>query len=348
MSNELKPYDGPPTTIAMRANVARPLILAEVLTVEAEQRALLGQYVKHHMIEGTDYGTIPGTNKPTLLKAGAEKLTDLFRCTPIYEIVERIEDWDRPLFHYLFRVRIESRESGVIVAEGYGSANSRESRYRWRMADRVCPGCRKPAICRSKFPPRNNPNAEPGWYCFDKKGGCGANYAANDPSIVNQVAGRVENPDICDVANTILKMAKKRALVDASIALARCSDLFTQDLEDGNGGDGDDDDSRPAPPMPPTTPGNQQPAPLPPRPDREPGADDELTDKTKAAIEASLRILKREWNAETIALASRAVGHVLPDTITIDELREHEGEKLVAAFNKAMAKKAQAPKGGAA
>jgi hypothetical protein len=34
------------------------------------------------------------------------------------------------------------------------------------------------------------------------------------------------------MVNTILKMAKKRALVDGAIALARCSDIFTQDIED--------------------------------------------------------------------------------------------------------------------
>jgi hypothetical protein len=44
--------------------------------------------------------------------------------------------------------------------------------------------------------------------------------------------GRVENEDTASLANTILKMAKKRALVDAAIAIARISDLFTQDVED--------------------------------------------------------------------------------------------------------------------
>jgi hypothetical protein len=323
------------TTAVARPNVARPLILAEVLTVEAQQRQLLGQYVKHHMIDGSDYGTIPGTNKPTLLKAGAEKLVDLFRCTPVYEIVERIEDWDKPLFHYLFRVRIESRESGVVVAEGYGSANSRESRYRWRNGERKCPSCGKPAIIRGKA------EYGGGWICFKKKDGCNAKFRDGDQVIESQQVGRVENPDICDQANTILKMAKKRALVDASIALARCSDLFTQDIEDTGGSDEYTPAENHYDPQPTTTPQV-----LPPRPNREPGTD-ELTDKTMAAIEASLRILKREWNADTIALASRAVGHVLPGDITIAELTESEGEKLMAAFNKAMAKKAQAPKGGA-
>lgn len=43
---------------------------------------------------------------------------------------------------------------------------------------------------------------------------------------------RVENPDIADVYNTVLKMAKKRAFVDAVKSTTAASDIFTQDVED--------------------------------------------------------------------------------------------------------------------
>lgn len=43
---------------------------------------------------------------------------------------------------------------------------------------------------------------------------------------------RFENTDIADVYNTVLKMAKKRALVDAVKSTAAASDIFTQDVED--------------------------------------------------------------------------------------------------------------------
>ncbi len=210
----------------------RPMLTKAILDQETEQRALLGAYIAKNMHEGTDYGVIPGTKDRTLLKPGAEKLTDLFRCTPEYTFVERIEDFDRPLFHYLVHCRVVSRESGVTIAEGFGSCNSREGKYRWRNEDRKCPQCDKPAIMRSKFPPRDEPDAAPGWYCYAKKGGCGANFGADDPTIVGQSTGRVENDDTATIANTLLKMAKKRALVDAALGLARCSDMFTQDVED--------------------------------------------------------------------------------------------------------------------
>jgi hypothetical protein len=43
------------------------------------------------------------------------------------------------------------------------------------------------------------------------------------------------NPDIEDQYNTILKMAKKRALIDATLTALAASGLFTQDVEDFRG-----------------------------------------------------------------------------------------------------------------
>lgn len=43
------------------------------------------------------------------------------------------------------------------------------------------------------------------------------------------------NPNIADTYNTVLKMAKKRAHVDASITACAASDIFTQDIEEMDG-----------------------------------------------------------------------------------------------------------------
>lgn len=198
----------------------------EGLEIEKQQRALLNGFVRTCMTSGTDYGVIPGTEKPTLLKPGAEKLVDLFRCTPEFILEASTTDFDRPLFYYRFKVRLFSEAAGRVLAEGVGSANSREARYRWRNGKRACPACGKDVALNKSKPPKK------GYYCWDKKGGCGATFEENDKRITEQVTGRVENEDVADLDNTILKMAKKRALVDGAIALARCSDLFTQDLED--------------------------------------------------------------------------------------------------------------------
>lgn len=208
----------------------RALITREQLQAEIEQRTLLGQYVKECMVPGEDYGVIPGTKKPTLLKPGAEKLIALFHCSPEFELIEKTEDYERGFFSYMFRARVLSSRGGV-VAEGFGSANSKEARYRWRDGKRKCPSCDSDAaLLKSK-------KEGEGFFCWSKKGGCGATFKEEDKRITEQQVGRVENPDIYDLANTILKMAKKRAQVDAAIALARCSDMFTQDVEDFAGGE---------------------------------------------------------------------------------------------------------------
>lgn len=49
---------------------------------------------------------------------------------------------------------------------------------------------------------------------------------------VNGAKQRYDNPDIADVWNTVLKMAKKRAFVDAVKSTTAASDIFTQDVED--------------------------------------------------------------------------------------------------------------------
>ena len=174
-----------------------------------------------------DYGVIPGTgSKPTLLKPGAEKITKLLGLADTYEIAERLEDWDRPLFRYLVKCRLISLSTGVVVSEGLGECNSMESKYRWRDAQRRCPKCQGETIIRGRE------EYGGGWLCFAKRGGCGAKFADNDTAITGQRLGRVENDDIYSLVNTILKMAKKRALVDAALSAGRLSDLFTQDLED--------------------------------------------------------------------------------------------------------------------
>jgi L-aminopeptidase/D-esterase-like protein len=112
------------------------------------------------------------------------------------------------------------------VATAIGSANSHESKWRWRNADRACPACGKATIIKGKV------EFGGGWVCFAKKGGCGAKFRDDDEAITGQVTGRVENPDIADQLNTIDKIAQKRALASAIKGAANVSELFTVDVED--------------------------------------------------------------------------------------------------------------------
>ena len=184
------------------------------------------EVVKENMILGLDYGVIPGTPKPTLLKPGAEKMAKLLGLADHYEIEDKTEDWDKPFFRYLIRCSLVSVASGITISEGLGECNSMESKYRWREAKRVCPDCGAEAIIKGKA------EYGGGWVCFKKQGGCGAKFEDNAVSIIGQDTGRVENDDIYSLVNTILKMATKRALVGAALSAGRLSAIFTQDIED--------------------------------------------------------------------------------------------------------------------
>jgi hypothetical protein len=140
-----------------------------------------------------------------------------------------------------------SKRSGTIVGSGVGSCNSHESRYRYRNASRTCPVCGQAAIIKGKA------EYGGGWVCFKKKSGCGSKFNDADPAIAGQQVGKVENPDVADLVNTILKMAKKRALIDATLSVTRCSGLFTQD-EEVQGYDPEGASAGPDPAAPPPVP----------------------------------------------------------------------------------------------
>jgi len=185
------------------------------------------QEVMHSVMrEGEHYGSIPGTSgKMTLFKSGAEKLSLVFRLAAEYRVRER--DLDDGHREYRVTCRLTHRTTGEFVGSGVGVCSTMESRYRYRRGTRACPECGSDGtIIKGKA------EYGGGWICFVKKGGCGAKFAENDPAITDQLVGRVENPDIADLYNTVLKMAKKRAHVDAILTATAASDIFTQDLED--------------------------------------------------------------------------------------------------------------------
>ncbi|GAB7387409.1 hypothetical protein BSNK01_12450 [Bacillaceae bacterium] len=143
--------------------------IAQVSSV-MQKIAQFQSVVQKTLREGHDYGVIPGTKKPTLLKPGAEKILMLMGVTSEYELIERIQDYDKGFFAYTVRC-ILSR-NGQVITEGLGHCNTREKKY------------------------------------------------AN------------EKHDPYTLANTCLKMAKKRAQIDAVLTIASLSEVFTQDIED--------------------------------------------------------------------------------------------------------------------
>lgn len=197
-----------------------------VMTIDhaIRRRAEMMKFTTDVLREGMDFGVIPGTGqKPTLLKPGAEKLCSFFGLQVDLSVADKMEDWTAGIFYYRYRCTI--LRDGVPLAVAEGSCNSKEKKYRYRKSDRTCPTCQKATIFKSK-------NPRDGYYCWSKKGGCGATFKNGDRAIEDQPIGDVENTEPFDLINTIQKMAQKRAHVAATLIAVNASEFFTQDMED--------------------------------------------------------------------------------------------------------------------
>lgn len=207
---------------------------------------------------GVDYGTVPGTVKPTLLKPGAERLCAAFGFDPRFETLTAIEKWDgdEPLFFYRILCRLIHVESGLEVATGIGSCNSREARYRWRWVNEadIPPGVDKATLVTRNSTVREfefaikkgetsgkygKPMAY--WQMFRDAIENGtakkvdAETASGKKMVAYEIGGlqyRIPNDDIFSIVNTIDKIACKRALIAATLIGANASEFFTQDVED--------------------------------------------------------------------------------------------------------------------
>jgi hypothetical protein len=189
-----------------------------------QRRRTIQNVMNEVMKEDVHYGKIPGVDKPMLFKAGADLLCNTFRLAPRY-LITRIELGGGHR-EYEIVTNLTHAVTEQFWGSGLGSCSTMESKYRYRNAARVCPHCGKDSIIKGKT------EYGGGWLCFKNKGGCGAKYSDSDASITEQQTGKVENPDISDQFNTILKMAKKRSLADAVITATGCADMFTATEDD--------------------------------------------------------------------------------------------------------------------
>lgn len=159
---------------------------------------LIQEVMQSVMKDGTHFGKIPGTPKPSLWKAGAEKIAQTFHIAVSY----RTEELPTPGgVRYRVTAIGTHQMSGVIMGEGVGECSSNEEKYKWRKATSAKEFDATPDnMRRVKY---------------------GKDYETK------QV-----RTEPADVANTILKMACKRAQVAMTLNVTAASDIFTQDIED--------------------------------------------------------------------------------------------------------------------
>src|SRR5918911_3772318 len=124
-------------TTGALAPVDRSLFMP-AMSIEAavERYNTITEFVSRVLRRDVDYGVIPGTEKLTLLKPGAEQLTTFFGLSTRFELIERIEDWTgeayggEPFFYYLYRCQLYRGE--LLIPEGGGPWHPRQQKNTWR------------------------------------------------------------------------------------------------------------------------------------------------------------------------------------------------------------------------
>lgn len=188
----------PTNQLAVANYGERSLTAAEVRA----QVNLIQDVIQSVMIRDVHYGVIPGTDKMSLFKSGAEKLLATFRLAAIPEVEDLGRDGEA---HYRVLVKVYT-SGGALVGAGIGECSSQEDKYSWR---------RPVAPKEFQVTPEDRRRIK---------------FAKSQSGKVFENEQVRTNP--ADVRNTILKMAKKRALVDAVLTVTAASDCFTQDIED--------------------------------------------------------------------------------------------------------------------
>jgi hypothetical protein len=251
-----------PVALSTKDSVFLPAMSMEVALA---RRAAIVEFTRRIMVKDQDFGEIPGTSKPTLLKPGAEKLCNFFGLEPEFTPIVEDLDWTGAqhggeVFCYA-RYRCRLLREGRVVGVGEGSCNSWEAKYRYRwVAEEQVPEhldrtfllkreshrtlCEfEFAIERAETTGTYGKPAEH-WQRFrdairtgtarqveklTRRGNSVAWEIDTDSALY-----RIPNPDVADVVNTIQKMAQKRALVAATLIATSASEFFTQDVEDAD------------------------------------------------------------------------------------------------------------------
>lgn len=207
----------PAGLVAADGRMSAQQVLQHALTVQEVMRSVMRPDVH--------YGTIPGTDKPTLYQPGADVLCMTFRIAQRFA-VEDLSTADA--IRYRVTCTGTHQATGVELGTGIGEGSTSEEKYKWRRAvtDEEFDAT-PPAMRRTKYGRKFN-----------------TKQVRTEPA---------------DVANTVLKMAAKRAKIAMVLNVTAASDMFGQDLEDLDAAlrdslTGADSGATAPPPPPPAAP----------------------------------------------------------------------------------------------
>jgi hypothetical protein len=224
------------TELAVRSSSHSLALIDGALSIQQilDQRTLVMRVMKEAMVEGHHYGTIPGCGpKPAFLQPGAQALCSVFCLDDSFDI----KQVELQSGHREYTVTCTLTAQNGRKWQGVGLCSSMESKYRFRNSAAIVEDTGEP-VPKEYWDKKNasGPKAANDWLSTGWDGAkVGVKKVDGEWHIVLYKGGdegKVENPNIYDSLNTVLKIGVKRAYVAATIFATASNDLFTQDLED--------------------------------------------------------------------------------------------------------------------
>lgn len=171
--------------------------VGEKLSVMAKNIDEFKEFIKGQLIDGVDFGLLPSVDKPCLLKSGGEKIQLFMGLTPQYKLLNRTFIPNQQKIDKVYNE--ETRKYDLVeVVRNY---------YAWEFSCELYHGEIKVAE------------------------GVGMANTEEDKYVKQY---KSKTPD--GMANTVMKIAKKRAFMDAILGASGLSDLYTQDMDEDYGG----------------------------------------------------------------------------------------------------------------
>lgn len=186
--------------VLAQASLSGPLSVAE----RQAQINIIQELMRNNMKEGTHFGKVFTGAKASLWKPGAELIAMTLRIA----IDHNVEDLSGPDdVRYRIKAIATRQVDGVFLGATYGECWSAEQKYMWREA-----------VVMKEFDATPEDRRRIKYEKSNNRDGYNEAYQV-----------RTHPPD---AANTIIKMACKRADVAVVLLVTAASDIFTQDIED--------------------------------------------------------------------------------------------------------------------
>ncbi len=180
---------------------AEPLVITrEYVDQQKRSLALLQDMVKDILVEGRDYGRVPGTPQ-FLWDPGANQIFGGFNVFPGHRrIISHIEDGTK--ISIVIEVPLIQRHTGAEVGSGIGASSNEESKhkYRWIKEEEI------------------------GLWGYTEETATSLKTKVEDGG----KKYRIPNPDRGELLNVVIKQASKRAEVDAAEALPGVSSTLRE------------------------------------------------------------------------------------------------------------------------